>query len=131
MNNHGKCLAVETTGTIKPSENGAKIIQADCDPSEKGQLWTWDRMKKLLCNDWNKCLSVPFNLGGGLTKDVFHWDLIKDERRQQWAALSTHQFVNVGSCLAFEGNSDAHGVRAITNYCKDSDKGQIWTFAWY
>ncbi len=36
MNKHGKCLAVKTTGIKSPAENGVKIFQADCNPSEKG-----------------------------------------------------------------------------------------------
>ncbi len=76
MNKHGKCLAVETTGIKNPAENGAKLIQANCNPLEKGQLWKWNRKLELLCNEWNKCLSVPFNLNfGSRASFVFHWDL--------------------------------------------------------
>ncbi len=130
MSKHGKCLAVETTSAIKPSENGAKIIQADCDPSEKGQLWKWDRMKSLLCNDWSKCISLPFNLSQGRTSNVFQWEIIDGEKHQKWVAINTGQFLNFGWCLAFEGNSNDHGVRAKTEYCNDNENGQIWSFAW-
>ena len=130
INKHGKCLAVETTGIVSPADNGAKIIQADCNPSEKGQLWKYDQEKDSLCNDWRKCLSLPFELSGDGTSDVFQWDLIEGKQSQQWAALNTGQFLNGGWCLAFEGNSNAHGVRAKTEYCNDNENGQMWSFAW-
>lgn len=119
------------TGTIKPSENGAKIIQADCDPLEKGQLWKWDRIENRLCNDWAKCLSLPFDHPEGKTSELFQWDIIDREKSQIWIALSENQFLNImGWCLAFEENSDSHEVRAKTDYCNDQEKGQIWSFAW-
>ena len=132
MNGHGKCLAVETTGKIKPSENGAKIVQSTCNPTEKGQLWKYDKRKGLLCNDWNKCLSIPFSHDSRKTTDiVFQWDVMAEEEHQIWRAINTNQFVNLGFCLAFEGNSDGNGPRAVTNYCNENEKEQTWSFIQY
>lgn len=133
INLHGKCLAVETAGTKSPADNGAKIIQAECNPSEEGQLWKYDQEKQILCNNWSKCLSLPLdNNQQRSNSDVFHWDLIEGENRQKWTAWNTGQFNNNGSwCLAFEGNSNSHGVRAKTGNCNDLEDGQLWSFARY
>jgi len=132
MNGHGKCLAVETTGKIKPFENGAKIVQSTCNPTEKGQLWKYDEQKRLLCNDWNKCLSIPFNHSFGKTSDFFQWDLIAGEKRQNWRPSNNNQLkAFVGFSLAIEGNSDGNGIRAFTNNCNANEKGQIWSFVQY
>jgi len=126
MNKHGKCLAVETVGKSNPSENGAKIVQSTSNPTEKGQLWKYDQRKFTICNDWNKCLSLPFIYKNGKTSD-----LIADEQDHIWMASNTNQFIILGFCLAFEGNSDGNGVTAITNYCNESEKGQIGSFVQY
>ena len=134
MNKHGKCLAVETTGIKNPAENGAKLIQANCNPLEKGQLWKWNRKLELLCNEWNKCLSVPFNLNfGNRASFVFHWDLNQSNEvpLKKWVLKDTAQFLHMGYCLSVEGNSGAHGALAMTELCDTEIKGQIWSFAWY
>lgn len=129
MNTNGKCLAVETTGTIKPSENGAKIIQADCNPSEKGQRWKWDRKNETLCNEWNKCISSPFNQKWGQTFDVFHWDLADPKNCSQiWLLSNVGKIVHSRLCLTFKGNSDAHGAKAFTDFCNIA---KIWSFYRY
>ena len=134
MNKHGKCLAVETTGVKSPVENGAKLIQANCNPIEKGQFWKWDRKLELLCNEWNKCLSVPFKLNfGSRASFVFHWDFYQSNgvALKKWLVKDTAQFIHMGFCLAIEGNSDSHGVGAITEICNSESKSQIWSFALY
>ena len=134
MNKHGKCLAVETTGIKHPAENGAKLIQANCNPLEKGQLWKWNRKLELLCNEWNKCLSVPFKLNfGSRASFVFHWDLNQSDEvpLKKWVLKDNAQFLHMGYCLSVEGNSGAHGVLAMTELCNTDNKGQIWSFAWY
>jgi len=129
MNKHGKCLAVETTGKVRPYENGAKIVQSTCNPTERGQLWKYDTEKLLLCNDWKKCLTFPFNLEWGPTSDVFQWDRISREKHQQWdGRFGAHRFLIFGYCLEIEGNSDGNGQRAITRMCGYGEKGQTWSF---
>ncbi len=131
MNKHGKCLAVETTGNINPSENGATIVQSTCNPTEKGQLWKYDQRKFTICNDWNKCLSIPLSNEGWKTVDVFQWDRHAG-RTQLWIAIYGNQFSMAGFCLTSEGNSDAaERVRAVTNSCDAKEKGQIWSFVQY
>ena len=131
MNGHGQCLAVETTGKIHPSENGAKLVQSTCNPYEKGQLWKYEEKSKSLCNDWNKCLSTPFDLNGGRTENIFHSTFIPGETRQEWWSGSGNNggiFIQLGWCLAIQQNSDANKARSITNYCKPDEKGQNWSF---
>lgn len=55
VNFHGKCLAVFDDHNV----NGVKIVQADCDPSQRGQLWIQEPDSNLLCNGWGKCLFMP------------------------------------------------------------------------
>lgn len=129
MNTNSKCLAVETTGHIKPSENGAKIIQADCNPSEKGQRWKRDRENQAICNDWNKCISSAFNQSWGPTFDVFHWDRIDPKNSSQlWLLSNTGEIIHYGFCLTFKENSDIHGAKAFTDFC---NIGKIWSFYRY
>lgn len=134
MNDHGKCLAVETTGKIHPSGNGAKIVQSTCNPYEKGQLWKYDEKSNSLCNDWNKCISTPLHLKGGKADKVFHSTFVDWETHQKWTLGSTKykgMFINLGWCLAIEKNSDASDTRAITKTCKPGEKGITWSFAQY
>ena len=129
QNKHGKCLGIETKGKRNPSENGAKVVQANCNPSEKGQLWKWDTNTNFLCNDWLKCISVSFNQGGYRAYDLFHWDtIIGVTKYQKWNVVNSVQFQNGGWCLASENNSDDPGVPAITAKCNDEEEGQMWSF---
>jgi len=131
MNGNGQCLAVETTGKIHPSENGANIVQSTCNPYEKGQLWKYEEKSKSLCNDWNKCLSTPFDLKRGKAENIFHSTFIPDEAHQKWSSGSGKYkgiFFHLGWCLAIQQNSNASEIRAITNNCKHDEKGQIWYF---
>ncbi len=131
MNDNGKCLAVETTGTINPAENGAKIIQAKCDPSEKGQLWKYDQGTQLLCNDWGKCLSIPFDvsLDKGIIFNLIQWEPVDGQHRQKWFQLS-NQIRSIGMCLAFRAYNNPPG--AILGYCYKRDgsqeNGTMWNF---
>lgn len=131
MNDNGNCLAVETTGTINPDANGAKIIQANCDPSQKGQLWKYDKQTQMLCNGWGKCLSIPFNvrLDAVIPFDLIQWDPVDGQIRQKWSQLN-NQFYSTGMCLAFPGYRQTPG--AILGYCMKNDgskeKRTTWTF---
>jgi len=134
MNGHGKCLAVETTGKIHPSENGAKIVQSTCNPYEKGQLWKYEKNSRSLCNDWNKCLSTPFNLGAGdIDENVFHSTFIPGEKHQKWYPSGDYKgrLAHLGYCLAIQEDSDANETRAITNLCRPDEKGLFWSFVQY
>jgi len=129
MNKHGKCLAVETTARIKPSENGAKIVQSTCNPTEKGQLWKYDKHISAVCNDWNKCLAIPIGRKYERASAIFQWDLFSGEKHQIWALHNINHFANLGNCLSIDGTSDHNGLNAITYYCHDvNDKGQFWSF---
>lgn len=121
-NNHGKCLAVSTTGPKKTSENGAKIIQADCNPLEKGQLWKIDNNK--ICNDWNKCVTVPIEWENNMNYEIFQWEYIDGDHRQEWMPNPKRQvFFHLGLCLS---------VNVKSNEAKmDQLKGSvIWYFVW-
>jgi len=121
------CLAVMTTKTKKSEENGAKIIQANCDPSKKGQNWKWENRGGVnrLCNAWDKCL---FNMNFGRNSNIQHLQRIPCIR-QHW-----HQNNNPGLikndffCLAVDKDSKAHGAAIITTDCNPAEKGQIWAF---
>lgn len=122
-NGNGKCLAVETTGTINPNENGAKIIQANCDPSENGQRWEYDQGKELLCNAWKKCVSIPFDRRTDLVSTtnpfvLVQWDPVDGEKRQKWY-WRNNQFLSIGMCLTFQGDTNSPG--AILGYCYNDD----------
>ncbi len=131
MNENGKCLAVETTGTINPAENGAKIIQATCDPSENGQLWKHDQRTQRLCNEWKKCLSIPFNvrLDVVIPFDLVQWEPVDGQTRQKWPQFD-NQFLSGGMCLAFQGDVNSAGAKL--GYCYNrkgsKEKGTTWKF---
>jgi len=128
-NKNGKCLAVSTAGDKKASENGAKIIQSNCNPLEKGQMWKWEG--KHLCNDWGKCLSVAKKTPGGKSY-VFQRDFNGSEKHQKWTGLKKMGLlINMDSCLSIVGNSDVNGEEAITEACNEKENGQVWSFVWH
>ncbi len=128
-NNHGKCLAASSTGGQMPSENGTKIIQSNCNPLEKGQMWKW--VGKHLCNDWGKCLSAsPIRTPSGAFS-VFQLDFNGNDKHQKWNGLKKKGLlINTDSCLGIAGNSDVIGAEARTDACNEKENGQVWSFVW-
>ena len=128
-NKNGKCLAVSTAGDKKASENGAKIIQSDCNPFDKGKMWKWEG--KHLCNDWGKCLSVPNKTHGG-KYNVFQWEYHGSDKHQKWAVLKKMGLlINMDSCLSIVENSYVSGAEAIIEACNEKENGQVWSFVWH
>ena len=125
-NNHGKCLAVDTHGERNPAENGAKIVQSDCNFSEKGQRWKIQNNR--VCNDWNKCITTSFEYKSGSITFIVHWDPVNDERRQMWSVSGKNHFYNIGHLLGISKDSDKTGAEAITDYSDERKKGQFWYF---
>lgn len=126
-NRHRMCLAVETNGTINPSENGALIIQSDCTALEKGQQWklTDDH----LCNQWNKCISTPLNtLPGDIARNIIQSEHQNSEH-QNWKYGEKMGIVyNKGRCLSTIENSKYKGAAVQTYVCNFGLEGQIWNF---
>jgi len=126
-NGHGMCLAVETNGFINPSQNGALIIQSDCNSSEKGQYWKVTNDFHL-CNQWNKCLSIALNDKPGKITPIIIQDEHKNSEHQDWVHGNNGILYNKGRCLAIENNKRNKGAAVQSNSCNFGLEGQIWTF---
>lgn len=121
-NSLGKCLAVSTTGSQKPSENGAKLIQADCNPLEKGQLWKIINNK--ICNDWKKCVTVPIQWEKNMKYEIFHWEYIDGDHRQEWSPMARRQvFLHLGWCLSVNVESNEAKMDKLIDTV-------TWYFVW-
>jgi len=131
----GKCLAVSTTGRKKNSDNGAKIIISECNPSEKGQLWklitfnytSRGRILEVsnLCNEWDKCLTVDFEWSKGYTSNIFHWENIDGEERQIWAMYDRLKTIShFGLFLSVDEKSNPQ--EAVLNFLEKSRSS--WSF---
>ncbi len=122
-----KCLAVNTNGDVNPAKNGDIIIQSDCNPSEKGQLWKRNRDR--ICNDWNKCISTPLQKRpGSETSIIIHWDLNHEDQRQQFRITDENHLINLGKCLGIKKDANYPGAEAKTGLCNENEYGQIWHF---
>lgn len=117
---------MNTNGEIDPSENGARIIQSECNVAEKGQLWQLKENR--LCNDWDKCISTPLKQDHGSRTFVIQWDPIKEEKRQIWKATHTNKLLNGGYFLGISDDSNKVGAEAKTVYYNEKEKGQVWYF---
>lgn len=127
VNKHGQCLAVNTKEDIGPSLNGARIIQSDCNSSERGQIWK--RNGDRICNDWNKCISTPLQQKSGTkTSIVIHRDLNHEDQHQQFRETNENHLINLGNCLGIKDDADYPGAEAKTGFCNEKENGQIWQF---
>jgi len=137
-NELGKCLAVSKLGSKEPSENGAKLIVADCNPSEKGQLWKWN-VNNRFCNDWNKCITIYPEWKRVYTDNITQWDNDDGKPFQFWlpgpliAGIGGSQLANqYGWCLSnAQIISNQVEVSATVELCDVRKKGQLWSFYLY
>ena len=121
------CLGVLSDEKKKSEEDGAQIIQAKCNPTEKGQNWKYDKSDVVrLCNAWNYCI---FNDKFDKNELIQHYHRISSDKRQEWMKLKgSSSEVNLGFCLAIDKDSNAHGAAIITTDCDSKEKGQRWNF---
>ncbi len=127
-NGHGMCLAVENDGVISPSENGALIIQSDCNQLEKGQHWKLTNDYHL-CNRWNKCLSIPLNTTpGDITSSIIQDEYHQNSEHQNWKHGKSGILFNNGRCLSTIKNRRNKGTGVQSYECNFQLEGQIWTF---
>ena len=125
-NGHGKCLAVDTTN-FDSSENGALIIQSNCNPTEKGQLWKLVQNKyQNLCNAWNKCLSPPLNYAHGDITSSLIQDEKKDSPNQHWIFINGNKVYNNGRCLSSKKNSGNERAALISDSCERSGATMVF-----
>jgi len=66
-----------------------------------------------------------------MATEVFQWENIPAQPQQQWGFLPSSLLVCKGLCLSFPGDIPYSGVGAITEYCNENTKGQVWTYVWY
>jgi len=125
VNKHGLCLAV--TGGINPGKMDAKIIQSDCNPSEKGQLWKQNGDH--LCNELNKCISTPLQRKpGSRAPYVIHLDLSHQDKRQEFRGTNESTIRNIDYCLGIKDDANCPGAEAKTDICNSKENGQTWNF---
>jgi len=138
-NEHGKCLAVQSTDIKKPNEDMATIVQSDCNPLENGQLWKFNP-SNLLCNEWRKCLTV-FSVNPETKTQIFmfqddpQYDLTEQSQSQKWYGTGVRTQLRsalFNYCLDISDNSGTNGAMTTIAPCtKSGGKGQLWHFAWY
>lgn len=138
-NEHGKCLAVKTTASKKSNEAMATIVQSNCNPLENGQLWKFNPLN-LLCNEWEKCLTV-FSVNPETKTHIFMFqddpihDLAEERQSQKWFGTGVRTQLRsalFNYCLGVVENSGANGAMTTLAPCtKSGEKGQLWHFAWY
>jgi len=119
-NGHGKCMAVSSSNPKLASQNGSAVVQSDCNPSKKGQLWMWKKNRRL-CNDWDKCLSVinyPY---------VELWENIDGKLEQVWHFFQ-NDLLTRGLCVIPRSNSAANGAQMVIEICAINKKGKSWNF---
>ncbi len=81
-----------------------------------------------LCNDWNKCLSIPLNSTPGDITSSLIQDDNKFSTHQRWGFLNGIQLYNNGRCLASKRNSGNDRTPLITDSCNSLHEGQKWFF---
>jgi len=119
-NGHGKCMGVSSSDPKLASQNGTAVVQSDCNPSEKGQLWKWKKNNRL-CNDWDKCLSVlnyPY---------VELWENIDGKVEQAWYFFQNKLYTR-GLCVISRLNSAANEAKMMIEICEPKKNGKSWNF---
>lgn len=122
-NGHGKCMAVSSSDPKLPPQNGSPVVQLDCNPSDKGQLWSWKK-KRLLCNNWDKCLTV-------IKLDVVLWEYIEGELEKGWYqtwSFFQNDLNSRGLCALPAFNSVANEAKMVIEICANKKKGKSWNF---
>jgi len=118
-NGHDKCMAVNSSDPKFPTLNGSTVVQSDCNPSEKGQLWRWKK-KRRLCNNWDKCLTV-------FKSDVVLWENIDGEIGQEWYFIRNDLYAK-GFCVLPYLDSVANEAKMVIEICAPKKKGKSWNF---
>ncbi len=118
-NGHGKCMTVKSSDPKLASRNGSTVVQSDCNPSGKGQLWRWKKNRRL-CNHLDKCLTA-FKL------DVVLRENIDGEIGQEWYFIRNDLYVK-GQCVLPYSDSASNESKMVIEECNIKRKGKSWTF---
>ena len=113
------------------------VVQSNCNPNDKGQLWKWigDRLSNSIGHFVSKVQkSTSFEPVTGKQTPIFKIHLrsfiTSQWIHQTWDSTAMGQLVsNDGSCLGVENNSDSHDAVLSVQSCDKNEKGQFWFFA--
>jgi len=131
INALGKCAAVDGNYNM----SGVYLIQWDCYPNQKGQIWSWNQASlgsadRHLCNGHGKCAASIYD--SPLNGLIIQWDPLDQEGQRYYFIDSPIRpgFYLIkndyGRCLSALGNNNWNGAEIHVRDCNATLEGQNW-----
>lgn len=131
MNKHNKFMSSRSLNVRE-----VEVVQSNCNPEEKRQLWNWNGDGLSNYNDQFMSKVPRGKTFDNATKKHIPFYKIHLQpnpnsllAHQTWKTTSVGQMVSSdGSCLGVENDSDFHDAILSIGSCDKKEKSQFWSF---